>query len=280
MTDDIELAPSEAGDEVVADDQTTGEENGTEAEGDQSEGQSAEQTPEDGESEEEKARKSRNDRRREAKERMQRELREAEQKAADFERKEAERREALAKMPRPKQEQFDSYEEFVAALSAHQYAGVIDGREAEQLKAQAKAAKDEADRIKREQEQEDAQAWESQKVEARSKYPDFEQVALSPHVPITDTMAKAIIQSDMAADLAYHIGKNPSVGEQMASMSQPELYRALGRLEAQLSAPKPKTVTSAPEPIATVRGKATASKDPDKMSPAEYRAWREKGGSF
>lgn len=278
MTDEVELAPSEAGDEVVSDDQITEKNDSTEAEGDR-EGQPAEETPEDGETEEEKARKSRNERRREAKERMQEALREAESARTETERKLKAIQEQAKSLPKPKQSDFGDYEEYQAALSAYHGLVAMDRREAQRIEAEARVQHEREKAIRQQGEQEDARNWATQMEDARTRYADFDVVALQ-QAPIDDRMAKMIVQSDVAADIAYHLGKNPHLGTQMAGMSDVEMARAVGRLEAQLSAPKPRTVSNAPEPIAPVRGKATAAKDPASMSSAEYRAWREKGGSL
>jgi hypothetical protein len=56
-----------------------------------------------------------------------------------------------------------------------------------------------------------------------------------------------------------------------------EAARAIGRIEATLNAPKPRTETQTPAPIAPVRGSARATPAPDAMSYEEYRAARMSG---
>jgi hypothetical protein len=56
-----------------------------------------------------------------------------------------------------------------------------------------------------------------------------------------------------------------------------EAARELGRIEARLSLPKPRTQTDAPEPITPVRGKASASLVADNLSMERYIAERKSG---
>jgi hypothetical protein len=61
---------------------------------------------------------------------------------------------------------------------------------------------------------------------------------------------------------------------QLASMPAHMRIAHVARLEARLSAPKPKPVTNAPAPVPTVGGGAAASKDPERMSVDDWMAWR------
>lgn len=272
MTDDLEAAPDGAVEEVV---QTEDEQSEAPEAAESTEGQAESQPAEDEESEEERA-KSRNQRRKEAKERMRSALQEAESRRLEAERRLEQAREAAKKLPKPKQSDFADYDEYQAALSAHHAVTMMDSREAQRIEAEAKAHFAQIEEIRRAEAAEDARNWAAQTEEARTRYPDFDRVALQ-EAPINERMAKLIVQSDVAADIAYHLGKNPQLGHQMAGMSEVEMARAVGRLEAQLSAPKPKTASTAPEPISPVRGKASAVKDPEKMSYAEFKAARMAG---
>ena len=120
-----------------------------------------------------------------------------------------------------------------------------------------------------------AQNWADQAGEARSKYTDFDTVVTAEDLSITPSMARVIASSDLGADIAYHLGTNKAEAARIAQMSDLEMARNLGAIEARLSMPKVKTQTTAPDPVTPVRPKATATKDPEKMTPAEYRAWRE-----
>jgi hypothetical protein len=284
MTDDnLEAAP-EAVEEVV---QSEAEQVEAPEAAESTEGEPQEVTAED-ETEgdkpeadaEEKAKLTRSERRREAKERMQQELQESESARQKAERELERHRETAKALPKPKADDYADYEEYTAALSAYHSVQALDSREAQRLEAEAAGRYKQAQEIKKQQAAEDARNWVDQVADAKTRYADFEAVALSDSVRISQLMAEQIMQSDVAADLTYHIGKNPQIGTAMAEMEPIQLARALGRLEAQISAPKPKTVSTAPDPITPVRGKSSASKDPGDMTPKEYRAWVDSGGKF
>lgn len=226
---------------------------------------------------EENERKSRNERRREAKERLIREAQEAEARAREAEDHLKAVQEAAKRLPKPKLEDYGgNFEEYQAALSAHAFAQTLDQRTAAGIKAEAEAERARIEQARQAAAQEDARFWAAQTAEARTRYADFDQVALH-DAPIDQRMAREIIQSDMAADIAYYLGKNPEVGRQIAAMDDRAMIRAIGRIEAQLAAPPKPPVTSAPAPISPVKAKATPTTDVSRMSVAEYRAKRAQG---
>lgn len=115
-------------------------------------------------------------------------------------------------------------------------------------------------------------------------HPDYEEVAKAEHVPITKEMAEAIIESDDAPAIAYYLGQNLEEASAIAAMTPIAAARAIGRIEAKLSA-KPsvpttttpaKTVTRAPEPVTTLSGSPAVTTSYDDMPMAEYDAARRK----
>ena len=283
MTDEQNLAP-EASDEVVQPAETAAPEAAESTQGqDQSQPAEAE-TPEEAQtkSEAEAAeQKSKSAERRERRKAREAELRVSEATAREAaEKAEAEKQaleEAMQNLPKPQQTDFADFEEYQAALSAYQTARIIDSREVQKLEAQAKAHFDQIEQVKAQKRQEDAQNWAAQTAEARTRYSDFDAVAFSDTVTITKDMANHIMQSDVAADVTYFLGKNPEIAAEIATLDEFSMVRAIGRLEGQVTAPRPKTTTEAPAPIAPIKGKATAAKDPAKMTMAEYKAARQAG---
>ena len=278
MNDDLE-APQEGAEEVVQSEEI--EQVSEASEGTESTEGTTEKAPaeESQETEDEKERKSRSERRREARERAQQELRESEAKRQEAERRVQAIREASKNLPAPKQDDFATYEDFQAALSAHHAVKMLDSREAQKLEAEAKAQFEQVKILRQRQAQEDAENWQSQMAEAASRYADFTKVALQ-DAYVTDQMATFISRSDVGADIAYHLGKNRDLGVRISQMSPMEMAMAFGRLEATVSAPQSQRTTNAPPPINPVRGKGTASKDPGDMNPSEYKAWIDAGGKF
>jgi hypothetical protein len=65
----------------------------------------------------------------------------------------------------------------------------------------------------------------------------------------------------------------------MQNLPPIEMARAMGRIEQMVSAPQPKTVSTAPKPINPVSPKPVGSKNFETMSASEWRAWREAGNT-
>lgn len=93
-------------------------------------------------------------------------------------------------------------------------------------------------------------------------------------LPITKTMAEALIDSDVAPQLMAYMSANPEEVERIAKLSAARQAVELGKLEVKLQAP-PKTTKAAP-PISPVGSKGSTAPDLDRMSFAEYKAFREK----
>lgn len=138
------------------------------------------------------------------------------------------------------------------------------------------------------------QAVFQEKVQAfRATHPDFDTVTGNPTLPITPAMADVILDTEDPPAVAYYLGQNPSEAAAIAQMTPVQIARAIGRLEAKLSAPpaaseaaprqpEPKTVTRAPPPVTTLTGAPAVRKSYEDMSQEEYeqarRAEREAKG--
>lgn len=173
----------------------------------------------------------------------------------------------------PKDTEFQDYNDYLIAAAAYQASAQLDQRETRNLEQEATAARERAEAIQQQTAQERAHSWKEQADDARTRYADFDQVALSESTPITPPMAQVIQSSDMGADVAYYLGTHRAEAAQIAQLEPLDMARALGAIEARVSLPKPRTHSQAPDPIKPVTPKGTASKDPEKMSMAEYKAW-------
>jgi len=170
----------------------------------------------------------------------------------------------------PKIENFDNFDEYVAAkaefIASRKIEETLSAREKQQM-----AAREATDR------QKTVESWTRRVAEATAEMPDFEEVIASSDVPMTDLMQQAIMESDVGTKLAYHLANHPDEAIKIAQMPPLRAVAALGRLEERLSTPAAKTVSAAPPPIKPVGGaRATAAKDPGRMSDAEYAEWRRK----
>lgn len=124
----------------------------------------------------------------------------------------------------------------------------------------------------------------SEKEQAfRALHPDYDAVAKNPALPITQQVAEVILDADDPPAIAYYLGQNPQEAAAIAQMTPAQIGRAIGRIEATLSAPPaseqtrqpaPKTVSKAPPPVTTLSGAASVRKSYDDMTQAEYEQAR------
>lgn len=118
-------------------------------------------------------------------------------------------------------------------------------------------------------------AWDAIKEEARAAMPDFDAV-VNERTPIHPRMAPVLVESEMAGELAYYLGKNPQEANSLAHMFETNPARALvefGRLEAKVSKPAAKAVSQAPKPAPSLNGSAAPPAfDPAGSSVADMRA--------
>jgi hypothetical protein len=268
---ELENPDLEAGDEVVvetqeadADGQETNEEGQveTQPEGDEPEAEKAEADAPDDDA----PKKSRHQRRKEYIDGLKEEKRNAEA-ARD-------RIKAAGKsVAEPKEDDYEDFDEFRAARAFWR-------ERQRERQADVQAADEVVTQQDGKVQQELDALWAASVVEARSSYQDFDKIALDTSLPISTAMAGIIKGMDQGPDVLYHLGSNPATAHRIAMLPPVEAAMELGRLEATLQAPPPRQKTKAPEPINPVRGNAATQKDPTKMSPDEFRAWRQSGGTF
>lgn len=286
MDEDSALAP-EAGpkpdaniapDEAQTEGQTTEETEGPAAEG---EGQEeAPQKPEEQEEPQKSEAAKRRERDKALKERLRREAEDAKREAQEAEGRLQRIREAGQQSKPPAENEFQDYTDFQIAKALWQQEQRQAERQSAEITEQMEAARRKVEAARQAESQMQAQAWKEQIAEAKTRYTDFETVALSQDVPITEDMAAVIRSAENGADIAYHLGKNPALAARIAAMNPIEAAMALGEVKASVKAPQPRRETRAPEPINPVKGAGGTAKDPSKMSYEEFRAWRDAGGTF
>lgn len=162
---------------------------------------------------------------------------------------------------------FENYEDFLVAKATEK----AEERVAARLDEERKQREVEA---KQSRETELAVSFDEKAEAARAKYEDFDEVAFDPSTPVTGAMMNAILESDVGPEIAYHLGSNHQEARRISQLSPVSQAREIGKLEVALTAEPPKKQTTAPDPPNTLKGKATAQKDPSKMSTEEYRAFR------
>jgi hypothetical protein len=168
----------------------------------------------------------------------------------------------------PKIENFDNFDQYVAAKAEYIAKKQIESTLTARERAQAEH-REATERTKT------VDSWNKRIAAATAEMPDFEEVLASSDVPMTPPMRQAIMESDIGPKLAYYLANNPEEAEKIAGMSPIGAIRTLGRIEERLSNSKPAVKsTDAPPPIKASGSTATVTKDPHKMSDAEFAAWR------
>lgn len=111
--------------------------------------------------------------------------------------------------------------------------------------------------------------------------PDFHEVVESYDGPWNQTIAQALLDSDVGPEIAYYLAKNPDEAEKLDGMNYGQVSRFMGRIEAKLESPKSEVkTTKAPPPLSVPRGNGPKNTldpygNPD-MTAEEWRAYKAK----
>lgn len=176
-------------------------------------------------------------------------------------------------------ETFETDDEWLTAHKAYDAHNIREGLRKEFRDDQVKVAEQQtADRQKETEEGDKAKAaatFLESVNSARANHADYDDVVRNPDLVMTHAVVDAIQTSEVAGEVAYHLAKNPAEAERISKLSPLSVAREIGKIEVRLAEPKGKRTTNAPDPLEPVNaGGETAAKDPDKMSMAEYEAWR------
>ena len=149
-----------------------------------------------------------------------------------------------------KPEDFETTEDYIDALSTEKAEAIVarDTRVNEGKKISA--------------------GYQDQVETAVEKYADFEQVAHNPDTPISAAMVDAIKSSDLGAEIAYHLGKNPEEAKAIYAMPPMRQISAIGKLEGKLETVESKPAqTKAPAPLAPLAKPKTVAQVMDTTNP-------------
>lgn len=186
-----------------------------------------------------------------------------EQKLKDIEEKS---RPAKAEVKEPKQEDFQTVQEYIKALAIFE---VAQEREKERLENEQAKITENANKVRA--------AFADRIAETMKKVPDFEEVTGAVDTELPPYITQHILESDVGPMLGYHLAKHPDELKRVLKLSPIRAIAELGKLEDKLeikAAPKSEPVSKAPAPITPLEGKSTPV-NPDlnrDMSYAEYRA--------
>jgi hypothetical protein len=99
-------------------------------------------------------------------------------------------------------------------------------------------------------------------------------------LPLTTSIAQAVIESDIAPKLMAHMAANPDEVERISKLSSARQAAEIGKLEAKLSAVKDVKMSKAPAPIKTVGSRGgEVGKNIDTMTMAEFAAFEKARGA-
>jgi hypothetical protein len=124
--------------------------------------------------------------------------------------------------------------------------------------------------------------YQAKAAEFSKSATDFNEVTEAYDGPWNNTIAQALLESDMGPQVAYHLAKNPEEAEKLEGMNYAQVNRFFGRIEASLESQKPPEtkVTKAPPPLNVPRGTGqTSTLDPfnnHDMSAEQWRAYKAK----
>lgn len=151
--------------------------------------------------------------------------------------------------PRPKAEDFESYDELEKALDNWRDQ-MIDYKLEKRLEAEAarSRAAETTHRL--------ATRWEEQSDAAREKYEDFDEMLAANKTELPQHITQALLDSDCGAELAYHLATHEDELDKIIAASPVKALKTIGVLESQILQPsKPKRRTSnAPPPPDPVGG--------------------------
>jgi hypothetical protein len=174
---------------------------------------------------------------------------------------------------RPKRASFDSDEKYEDAL--------FDWRDKHREYEASKAA---AERQKTEIEQQNAkvlESWKARVEKSKESHDDFETVAFAKDLPIPygSPVDEWVLQSEVGAEMLYHLGSNRDELKRINALSRPAQHRELSKLEEKLLGtpeekqpvkeepkPKAKVVTDALPPPRDVGGRFTAAADEEEAA--------------
>lgn len=129
----------------------------------------------------------------------------------------------------------------------------------------------------RQQQQVKQMSFLQREAEFAATVDDYEDKVKDPSLPISQSMAEAIAESDIGPKLAYHLAEHRDLAAKIAAMSPIQAAREIGKIEARLSAPPPKPVTKAPPPPPKLdAADHVVDVDPSSMTDAQFKKWREK----
>lgn len=159
----------------------------------------------------------------------------------------------------PDEKDFPDFLAFERALTAYETEKRIVARE---LKKEA--AKSET--LQRARLTEVVEAHNERLDELEARLPGVKAKLAASDAQVARHVGELIIESDKSALLQVHLATKPDELAKLNRMSPVAAAREIGRLEARLALPKPRTETRAPAPVRAPRGGATPTSHESEMN--------------
>lgn len=151
----------------------------------------------------------------------------------------------------PKEDDFDSHEEFQQAVMEHKAEKIVakkleEKQVAELQRAEQRAFKEAADRT--------LANGEAEFTDYKDVVVDLAESLAEWSNPAREVLGETILGMEGGHKLAYHLGKNQQLRDELKSMKPVQIVAQLGKLLAVLegSVPQEKKITNAPPPIKKV----------------------------
>jgi hypothetical protein len=144
--------------------------------------------------------------------------------------------------------------------------------------AESRAEQKISAKSQQERQREAQRAFEDRAAKYAAEHPDFDKAVddLTRTVRFPSELVEAISASEYGPAVVHHLAQHLDEADRLSRMPPHLAAMQLGHIEAQLSAPKLKPVTKAPDPTPSLGGgSSNATKDPQKMSYAEYKRFRQ-----
>ncbi len=174
--------------------------------------------------------------------------------------------------PKPEREKYDDEAEYQSDLAAWKIEERIIAR-------QTKAHETTTSNLRNDTAAKKMELFKERAMSLQERYPDIEKVFTDTTLPMSPAMAETLMESEKGPEVAHYLLANREAAQRIKEMSPLAAARELGRIEATISLPKPRTETKAPPPPSTLAGTTRGpAKNPETMTQAEYVQWRNNGG--
>lgn len=174
---------------------------------------------------------------------------------------------------KPTPDQYETYEQYLEALA--------DYKAEEKYAALMQKQKEAEWQSKYQSEIERQNERKSEMIQTgERKYEDFEEVVANAKAEVSEPAFLAILEAENAADIVYHLAKNPAEAERISALAPYAQAKEIGKLEDKLTG-KPVKLSNAPPPINPAKGVSSVVKSIEDMTLAEYEKHaRERGAKW